>query len=75
MRSRTRQYRKCTRSPAGMPVGEAHHAAKLTEANVRELRRLHYDVGVCIKCACLIVGCKKQTGYDAITFVTWRHVR
>lgn len=75
MSSRTRQHRKSINAPTGHIIGEAHHAAKLTEAKVRELRRLHYDVGVCIKCACLIVGCKKQTGYDAITFVTWKHVK
>jgi hypothetical protein len=58
-----------------MPVGEAHHAARLTEPTVRELRRLHYDVGLCMSCAATLHGVNRQTARDAISFVTWKHVR
>ena len=54
--------------------GERHWAAKLTPDKVRELRRLYYDVGVCMVCAAKLVGCNRQTAFDAITFRTWQHV-
>jgi len=54
--------------------GEAHHSAKLTDAKVRELRRLVEDVGVCIACAAKVVGISKSAAWDAANYVTWRHV-
>lgn len=55
--------------------GVEHHCAKLTPEKVRELRRLHYDYGVCKACAAKLVGVHRQTAHDAITFATWKHVR
>ena len=75
MTSPSRSTRRTIRAPAGMPIGEAHHKAKLTEALVRELRRLHYDLGLCQTCACKLQGVHPQTGHDAISFITWKHVR
>lgn len=64
------------RGLSGVPVGESHHGAKLTEAKVRELRRLVHEVGLCHCCAHRLVApeVKKQTVYDAVHFYTWKHV-
>ncbi len=51
-----------------------HWNAKLTVEQVVELRRLHYDLGLCKRCAAKVVGVPRQTAYDAIVFQTWRHV-
>lgn len=55
--------------------GADHHAARLTGDVVRQLRTLHYDRGVCIKCAATLAGVRYQTAYEAICFLTWKHVR
>lgn len=54
--------------------GQAHHNAKLTPDQVCELRRLHYDIGLCKTCAAYLVGVNRQTAWDAITYKTWAHV-
>ena len=66
--------RRLTRSIHNLPIGEAHHSAKLTATTVRELRRLHYDVGICCQCAAKLLNVNRQTAYDAINFYTWKHV-
>lgn len=60
-----------------MSKGEKHHAAKLTEAQVRELRRLVEQVGVCVPCAGKVLGLRisRKTLWDAANYVTWIHVR
>lgn len=65
------------RAPSEKVVGEHHHCAKLTEAKVRELRRLVHDVGICSVCAGKIVcpEISSATVYDAVNFYTWKHVR
>ena len=65
------------RSLAGKPIGEQHHAAKLTEAQVRELRRLVHDVGLCTRCANKVVApnVSAQSAYEAAHFYTWKHVQ
>ncbi len=69
--------KKIKRSPSGCPVGEAHHAAKLTEAKVRELRHLVHDKGLCHVCAQRLIApeVSKQSAYEAIHSYTWKHVR
>lgn len=54
--------------------GEAHHNAKLTDAKVRELRRLVEQKGICITCAAKLIGISKSAAWDAASYVTWRHV-
>lgn len=54
--------------------GERHHRAKLTADQVREMRRLNWEVGVCIRCLSKIYGVKYPTAWDAINCVTWRSI-
>lgn len=54
--------------------GEAHPQAKLTEAIVRKLRRMHHD-GFCIGCISRTQDIPRQTVWDAVSYLTWRHVR
>lgn len=54
--------------------GEAHWAAKLTNERVLEARRLHYKVGLCIKCIAILFKENYQTIFDAVTYRTWRHL-
>lgn len=65
------------RAPTGQPVGVDHHAAKLDEDTVRALRMWVHERGLCIKCALIVVGggVAYGTAFDAVTFVTWKHVR
>jgi uncharacterized protein with PIN domain len=67
--------RRIKRAAHNLPVGEDHHSARMTEAQVRELRRLHHEVGICCRCASKVVGVNRSAGYDAINFYTWKHVR
>lgn len=55
--------------------GEAHHAAKLTEAKVRELRRMVEEKDICITCAAKLLDVGRNAAWDAARYVTWRHVR
>ena len=54
--------------------GEKHYRAVLTEDKVREIRRLHDEVGMCTKCICLLHGINRGTCWDALSYVTWKHV-
>jgi len=54
--------------------GERHHAARLTESDVRQMRRLHYDHELCIRCVSKIYDVSYPTAWDAISYNTWRHV-
>ena len=60
-----------------MPVGEDNAKACLTEAKVRELRRLVHDKGLCRACAHRLLAPEVRyiTAVKAINFITWRHVR
>jgi len=57
--------------------GEAHHSARLTEHDVRELRRLVERLGVCVPCAGKVLGLRISRGslWDAASYKTWRHVK
>lgn len=66
--------RHAKRGRNNVPAGEFHHAAKLTEPKVRELRRLYYDDGLCAKCTCLVADVPYKRGQEAILFYTWKHV-
>ena len=55
--------------------GERHHAAQLTERKVRAMRRMHYEKGVCMCCVARLFGTSKQTAFDAISYITWAHVK
>ncbi len=54
--------------------GEKHHAARLTESDVRRMRELHYDFDICVRCVAKLYEVKYATAWDAINFNTWRHV-
>lgn len=58
------------------PAGDDHHAAKLTEESVRELRRL-VALDVCVMCAVKVLDLEvaQSTAWDAANYTTWRHVR
>ena len=73
MRSAARSKK---RGIGNRPAGGDHHAAKLAEESVRELRRLHQN-GICIKCAIafLKLCISYQSAWDAVNYATWRHVR
>jgi|APGre2960657373_1045057.scaffolds.fasta_scaffold90035_3 hypothetical protein len=60
----------------GVPAGDSHHASKLTEETVRELRRMAAE-GICVGCAQKVLGltCAYSTAWDAANYTTWRHVR
>ena len=55
--------------------GEAHHASQLTEQSVAQMRRLHYEDDLCIRCISKLYDVRYPTAWDAIKFNTWKHVR
>ena len=55
--------------------GEFHHAAQLTAHKVAEMRRLHADPGVCIRCLSKLYGVRYATVWDAVNYNTWKHVQ
>jgi hypothetical protein len=57
------------------PIGENHPSVKMTEKDVRELRRL-VAMDVCVNCAVKILGLNvsQTTAWEAANFMTWRHV-
>lgn len=55
--------------------GEHHHAAKLTAAKVKEMRKLHQQYDLCVGCLGRMFGVHRQTIWDCINYVTWKHVR
>lgn len=59
------------------PIGSDHHCAKLTVAQVREARYLKEKMGLCQGCIAVLVGAHvhPQTLWDALNYVTWRHVK
>lgn len=63
------------RAPTGEPVGENHHKARLTEDLVRRMRQMHEGLGICMQCVSRLHGVNTQTGYDAMSYRTWKHVR
>ena len=54
--------------------GEGHHNARLNERDVRQMRNLHYNVGLCIKCISTLYEVRYATAWEAITYQTWKHV-
>ena len=59
-----------------LPRGERHHRARLTEQQVREIRRLH-SKGVC--CGCIVkvldLTVSQSTVWECANYQTWVHVR
>lgn len=54
--------------------GEQHHAARLTESDVRRMRELHYDFDICVRCVAKLYNTKYATAWDAINYNTWKHI-
>jgi len=55
--------------------GESHHSATLTESDVKQMRNLKEDYGLCVKCISKLYGISYPTAWDAINYKTWKHVR
>lgn len=55
--------------------GIEHHNAKLNDEKVREMRRLHQDKGLCIKCIAIMHKVPYPTAWQAINYETWKHVK
>lgn len=54
-------------------IGEKHHSAKLTENDVKEMRK-RYEEGECIKGIAFDYPIHYATAQKAICRITWRHV-
>lgn len=54
--------------------GENHHAAKLNEKLVQEMRRLYWVKGITARCCAKLFDVHPQTAYDAVNYTTWRDV-
>ena len=60
------------------PRGAAHHSTKLTEAQVREARRLKEKLGLCAGCIRTLIGGEKvspSTFWEMLNYETWKHVK
>jgi hypothetical protein len=55
--------------------GEEHHGSVLTEAQVREVRRLVEGEDICIVCAAKLLKINKSTAWDVANYRTWRSVK
>lgn len=49
--------------------------AKLTEDNVRAMRRMYFDDGLCHRCIGKLFGVHWRTAQDAINGTTWSDVK
>ena len=56
------------------PRGEQHHCAKLTAEQVREMRRLSWEYGLCTKCLAQLYGIRYQSAWKIIKCYSWKHV-
>ena len=66
------------RGVTGCPVGESHHAARLNESIVRQARIYREQHDLCIGCIAKLLHLnrqQKQALYDAVNYITWKHVR
>ena len=54
--------------------GERHHNARLTEKDVAQMRFLHHEDGLCIRCVAMLYGVRYATAWEAICYRTWKHV-
>jgi DNA invertase Pin-like site-specific DNA recombinase len=55
-------------------AGENNGAAKLTEENVRQARKLREETGMSYEKLARMFGITRSVMYDAINRKTWRHV-
>lgn len=56
------------------PKGENHHAAKLTEKLVQEMRYLYWVKGITARCCAKLFDVNPQTAYDAVNYASWKDV-
>lgn len=54
--------------------GEKHWNAKLTDEKVIEMRRLRYEVDLCVRCIAKINKLSYSTAWEAIVGRTWIHL-
>jgi len=59
-----------TRSPSGHRCGESHQKAKLTDAQVREMRRRNQEDGIGFVLLGREFGCSKWTARDIVQYHT-----
>lgn len=62
------------RNPSPFPRGEKHPNAKLTSEQVREMRSLNWERGICINCLSKIFGVNYRTVWKVVNMVTWKNV-
>jgi len=55
--------------------GENHHCAKLTTEKVKAMRALKEEKDLCIRCIAIMYGVAYGTAWDALTYVTWKHIK
>lgn len=55
--------------------GPAHHSTRLTEEDVREMRRLRFEEHLPYHRIARAYGVSKQGAWDAINSFTWKHVK
>lgn len=58
------------RSSSGHRCGESHQKAKLTDAQVVEMRRLNEEDGIGYRKLAKAFGCGQSTARDIVTFRT-----
>jgi len=59
-----------TRSPSGHRMGESHHRARLTDAQVRQMRAEHISYVVGYATLAARFGCSVSTARDICTYRT-----
>lgn len=55
--------------------GEQNHNAKLTERDVRSMRRMHKEDKLCIRCISKLFNTPYHTVRHVVRGFTWAHVK
>lgn len=58
------------RAPSGHRCGESHQKAKLTDAEVLEMRRMNEEDGIGYRNLSKLFGCGQSTARDIVTYRT-----
>ncbi len=62
------------RASGGSTKGTAHHSAKLTDDDVREMRRLYVAGGIGTPRLAVMFGVKQASAWRIVNGLSWRHV-
>jgi len=55
---------------SGHPIGQSHHKARLTDAQVRQMRQLRQDFGLTYKKLAERFKCGESTARDIVNYCT-----